>query len=327
MTDRFSLLASSLERAGFEIANTQLLELAQHRYAHPRHRHFDDWQHHIDSLPEVAPSFIDLDRTAPVIGRAADCTGEQHASLVQSLQALCPWRKGPFSVFGIDIDAEWRSDWKWARIASHLGSLQNCNVLDVGCGNGYYALRMQGLGARLVLGLEPVWVHVFQFSALQKYLLQPQRIFVLPLRLEELPQALTGFDLAFSMGVLYHSRQPREHLGRVFNVLRAGGRIVLETLIIEDRAAETLVPVGRYANMKNVWVIPSYTLLQAWLVEAGFDQVRLLDQTPTTIQEQRPTDWMTGHSLAHALDPNDPGQTIEGYPAPLRACIVAEKPA
>ena len=326
MTGRFSRLAASLERAGLDTANTQLLELARHRYADPRHRHFDDWQRRIDSLPDIAPSFIDLDRAAPEIGRAADCTGEDQASLMQNLQALCPWRKGPFSVFGIDIDAEWRSDWKWARIAPHLGSLRNCNVLDVGCGNGYYALRMQGLGARLVLGLEPMWVHVFQFSALQKYLMQPQRIFVLPLRLEELPQALSGFDLAFSMGVLYHSRQPREHLGRVFATLREGGRIVLETLVIEDQVAEALVPAGRYANMKNVWVIPSYTLLKAWMVEAGFDRVRLLDQSATTPQEQRPTDWMTGHSLAHALDPNDPGRTIEGHPAPLRACIVAEKP-
>ncbi|MYB89860.1 MAG: tRNA 5-methoxyuridine(34)/uridine 5-oxyacetic acid(34) synthase CmoB [Proteobacteria bacterium] len=324
---RLSSLVSSLERAGLKGAHTQLLQLAQHRYAHPRHRHFDEWQHHVDSLPEVAPSFIDLDRAAPVIGREADCTGEQHALLKQSLQALCPWRKGPFSVFGIDIDAEWRSDWKWARIAPHLGSLQNCSVLDVGCGNGYYALRMQGLGARLVLGLEPMWVHVFQWSVLHRYLPQPQRIFVLPLRLEELPQALSGFDLAFSMGVLYHSRQPREHLSHVFKVLKAGGRILLETLIIEDRAAEALVPVERYAGMRNVWVIPSYTLLKAWLVEAGFDQVRLLDQSQTTTQEQRPTNWMTGHSLVHALNPNDTGQTIEGYPAPLRACIVAEKPA
>ncbi len=321
-----SSLASSLERAGLKGPHSQLLQLAQDRYAHPRHRHFDEWQHRVDSLPGIAPSFIDLDRAAPVIGRAADCTGEHRALLTQGLQALGPWRKGPFSVFGIDIDAEWRSDWKWARIAPHLGSLQNCNVLDIGCGNGYYTLRMQGLGAQLVLGLEPMWVHVFQWSALHRFLPQPQRIFVLPLRLEELPQALSGFDLAFSMGVLYHSRQPREHLARVFDALRAGGRIVLETLIIEDLGAEALVPPGRYANMRNVWVIPSYTLLKAWLVEAGFDQVRLLDQSRTTTQEQRPTRWMSGHSLVHALNPNDPGQTIEGHPAPLRACIVAEKP-
>ena len=325
--EKFSRLAASLERAGFNGTHKQLLAQAENRYAQPRHRHFDDWQRCIESLPDITPSFIDLDRTAPVIGRAADGTGEQGALLRQGLQALCPWRKGPFDVFGIDIDAEWRSDWKWSRIAPHLRSLQNCNVLDIGCGNGYYAMRMQGLGARLVLGLEPTWIHVFQFLALHKYLPAPQRTFVLPLRLEEVPEDLSGFDLAFSMGVLYHCREPRDHLARVFRVLQEGGRVVLETLIIGDQGAEALVPAERYANMKNVWVIPSYTLLEAWLVEAGFVQVRLLDQSRTTVQEQRPTDWMEGHSLVHALDPNDSGLTIEGYPAPLRACIVAEKPA
>jgi tRNA (mo5U34)-methyltransferase len=35
---------------------------------------------------------------------------------------------------------------------------------------------------------------------------------------------------------------------------------------------------------------------------------------------------MTSESLAEFLDPNDPGKTIEGYPAPLRAVLVARKP-
>lgn len=324
---RLSSLASSLENSGLQDFHLELLQRLEHRYAHPRHRLFDNWQNLIESLPDISPSFIDLDRAAPVIGRPADCTGEHGNLLQQGLKALCPWRKGPFRVFGIDIDAEWRSDWKWSRIAPHLGDLQDRRVLDVGCGNGYYALRMQALGARLVLGVEPMWTYVFQFFALQKYLPAPQRIFVLPLRLEELPDSLSGFDTVVSMGVLYHCRQPRAHLARVFGLLQEGGRLLLETLIIEDRGTEALVPVGRYASMRNVWVIPSYTLLKAWLVESGFVQVRLLDQSRTTVHEQRPTAWMTGHSLVHALDPKGHQQTIEGYPAPLRACVVAEKPS
>ena len=320
-------LASSLERAGLGDIASELLVRVEHRYAHPRHRHFNDWQHLIESLPDITPSFIDLDRAAPLIGRPADCPTGHGTQLEHGLKALCPWRKGPFSVFGIDIDAEWRSDWKWARIAPHLGDLRNCNVLDIGCGNGYYALRMQGLGARLVLGVEPMWIHMFQFLALHKYLPTPQHIFVLPLRLEELPDTRSGFDVVFSMGVLYHSRQPQAHLARMFEFLHEGGRLFLETLIVEHQGAEELIPVDRYASMRNVWVIPSYTLLKAWLVKSGFVRIRLLDQSRTTVHEQRPTAWMTGHSLVHALDPNDPQHTIEGYPAPLRACIVAEKPS
>jgi len=36
---------------------------------------------------------------------------------------------------------------------------------------------------------------------------------------------------------------------------------------------------------------------------------------------------MTFHSLADFLDPDDPTKSIEGYPAPTRAVVVARKPA
>ena len=324
--EKFSRLAASLERAGFKREHKELLAQAENRYAQPRHRHFDDWQRCIESLPDMTPSFIDLDRTAPVIGRAADGTGEQGALLRQGLQALCPWRKGPFDVFGIDIDAEWRSDWKWARIAPHLGSLRNCNVLDIGCGNGYYAMRMQGLGARLVLGLEPTWIHVFQFLALHQYLPAPQRTFVLPLRLEEVPEDLSGFDLAFSMGVLYHCREPRDHLARVFGVLQAGGRMLLGDADLEDQGPERPVPCWSAIQMKNVWVIPSLHPWKPGLVEAVFVTSGVLDQSRNDRTGTASDGLDGGHSRCIA-GPEYSGLTIEGYPAPLRACIVAEKPA
>ena len=35
---------------------------------------------------------------------------------------------------------------------------------------------------------------------------------------------------------------------------------------------------------------------------------------------------MTTESLADFLDPRDSSKTVEGYPAPLRAVIIASKP-
>jgi len=52
-----------------------------------------------------------------------------------------------------------------------------------------------------------------------------------------------------------------------------------------------------------------------------------VDVTPTTTEEQRSTDWMQFQSLPDFLDPKDPTRTIEGYPAPIRATLVADKPA
>jgi len=45
----------------------------------------------------------------------------------------------------------------------------------------------------------------------------------------------------------------------------------------------------------------------------------------TLTGEQRSTAWMTNESLEDYLDPNDPTKTVEGYPAPKRALLIATK--
>ena len=321
-----SLFIKILNNTKLKDFQPELLSQLDDKYANPEHGSFNDWQRLIASLPDVIPSSLELDQDTLVIGHQNDCTLEIKKSLEEKLKALRPWRKGPFNVFGIDIDAEWRSDRKWSRVAPHINDLTGKLVLDIGCGNGYYALRMQAMGADLVIGIDPTWLYVFQFLALRKYLSNLQRVFVLPFALAEMPKNITGFDTVFSMGVLYHQRQPQEHLDQVYTLLRQGGQFVLETLIIEDQNADVLVPNGRYANMRNVWMIPSYALLESWLEKSGFVNVQLLDVTQTRVEEQRRTKWMTSYSLAEALDPNNPGLTLEGHPAPVRASVIAAKP-
>jgi tRNA (mo5U34)-methyltransferase len=77
--------------------------------------------------------------------------------------------------------------------------------------------------------------------------------------------------------------------------------------------------------MKNVWFIPSCMALAAWLEESGFENIRLLDVTTTTPEEQRATEWSGEVSLQDFLDPNDTSKTVEGYPAPTRAVMLANR--
>jgi len=72
-------------------------------------------------------------------------------------------------------------------------------------------------------------------------------------------------------------------------------------------------------------VVPRVAQLSSWLEAAGFTSVRLVDVTATTTAEQRSTPWMTFESLAEALDPADPQRTVEGYPAPVRAALLAAR--
>ncbi len=289
-----------------------------------RHGDLAGWYAALANLPDIQPSQRQC--AGPVqFGLAEDLTPENHAQLLQALQQLIPWRKGPYDLFGIDLTTEWQSDWKWDRLAPHISPLHNRRVLDVGCGNGYHCWRMYGEGAQQVIGIDPSPRFVVQFYMLKKYWPEAP-VEVLPLPLEALPEKLEAFDTCFSMGVLYHRRSPMDHLRELKDTLRPGGELILETLVIEGADGQVLVPPGRYASMGNVWFIPSVPSLVSWLQKSGFSNVRCVDINKTSLAEQQATDWMKFHSLQDFLDPQDHSKTIEGHPAPRRAIFVAEKP-
>ncbi|MEQ8858540.1 MAG: tRNA 5-methoxyuridine(34)/uridine 5-oxyacetic acid(34) synthase CmoB [Pseudomonadales bacterium] len=292
--------------------------LLDERLAAGGHGDMVRWQAALSPLPALRATRVDLGATITAEGTAS---ATERRRLEAALAQLHPWRKGPFHLFGVTIDAEWRSDWKWARVLPHLASLEGHRVLDVGCGNGYFGWRMLEAGAREVVGVDPTLVFCMQHRAIAGYL-DARANHVLPLRFEEVPPGLR-FDSVFSMGVIYHRRDPAEHAKRLFRHTRPGGQVVLESLVVEG--AEPLRPRGRYARMRNVWLVPDPATLCGWLERAGFCDVRTVDVGATRVDEQRATAWMRFESLAAALDPDRPGRTVEGHPAPLRAVVVGRK--
>jgi tRNA (mo5U34)-methyltransferase len=251
--------------------------------------------------------------------------GESAAESRELLLRLCPWRKGPFTLGETNIDSEWRSDLKWARVRDAIEPLDGHSVLDVGCGNGYYALRMREAGARSVVGIDPTLLYVMQFLAVARFL-ETDGVSVLPLRLTELPGGSRTFDSVFSMGVLYHQRSPVDHLRQLRDQLRRGGQLVLETLYLPGEDACARTPPERYARMRNVWLLPTVPELETWLRRTGFTGIRVADRSVTTTDEQRSTPWMPFESLQEALDPTNSGRTVEGWPAPRRVLVIAKSP-
>ena len=332
----------------------------------------------LEALREVPPTPVASMTVgdAVQVGSAEDLPPADRLRLEAALRGLIPWRKGPFELFGIRIDAEWRSDWKWRRIAPHV-DLAGRRVLDVGCGNGYYGWRMMAAGAATVIGVEPSLLFVLQhalvahcaaaaginaqprrrrsciqqhalqgqaatsappspkgsqgrkppkqisatWAAANKYVMHPPAPVVLPLRLEDF-SSKQPFDVIFSLGVLYHRRSPVEHLRRLAELAHRDTVLVLETLVAED---ETLVSPKRYARMRNVHAVPTTEAVRHWLLQAGFGCADVVDVSATTTAEQRSTAWMPYQSLAEALHPDDAGLTVEGYPAPRRAVIIAHQ--
>ena len=311
-------LSRALARAGLEA----WAELAAARWRNPGHGDFARWSAALARLPARRASRAELDRDCPRIGAAAELDAAGRAALAAALRELIPWRKGPFELFGLRLDAEWRSELKWRRVRPHLSDLAGRRVLDAGCGNGYSLLRMAGAGARLAVGAEPSWLPNLQFAALRSFLEPALPVGIVPARLEELPGD-ARFDTVFSMGVLSHQRRPEEHLRELRRRLRPGGELALETLVASSSSPGVLEIPDRYAGMRNVWRLPSPEWTLDWLGAAGFAAPRCVDRTATAPAEQRRTEWMPGPSLAERLDPADPSRTVEGHPAPLRAVFVA----
>ena len=296
-------LSKCLDELGLAGWRDELLRTLESRLHDGAHGDFGKWRAAIEALHETTDADVERRR--------------------ELLLSLAPWRKGPFDLAGIHINSEWQSNLQWDRLSDAVAPLAGRNILDVGSGNGYYALRMREAGANYVLGVDPTLLYVMQFLAVQHFVDDP-RAFVLPLRSDELPPRLQAFDTTFSMGVLYHQRAPIEHLRQLRDTLRPGGELVLETLFVPGEESYACTPTDRYARMRNVWLLPTIAELTTWLARCGYRDIRIVDKTETTTTEQRSTEWMPFESLAEALDPDRPGWTIEGWPAPRRVIVLAK---
>ena len=310
--------------------------------------HAPAYQASVTRLPTISADSVDLNSAAITIN--AQLSDSERKQILALLKQLMPWRKGPFQIGSdvnndiddsqndsnqcppIIIDTEWHSDYKWDRVAPHLSPLQGRRVLDVGGGSGYHGWRMAGAGADTVIIVDPSCLFYHQFMAIRHFVGSADindtgnyRTHYIPVPLEALPAHSQLFDTVFSMGVLYHRQSPFEHLQQLRGQLVKGGELMLETLVIDGDANTVLVPHERYAQMNNVYFLPSVAALIGWLEKAGFSKVRCVDLDVTSVDEQRATDWMSYQSLSDFLDPNDNSKTIEGYPAPKRATLIANR--
>lgn len=285
------------------------------------HGDFNKWLKLLAMLPNTQVSHIELFNKVE-LGHGQDINEYTQKQLIGLLKQFMPWRKGPFYIHDIHIDTEWRSDWKWDRVLPHIQSLKSRHVLDVGCGSGYHMWRMLAHDPKLVVGADPSQLFLMQFQAIKHFNPDP-RIHLIPVGVEQLPD-LKAFDTVFSMGVLYHRKSPIDFLYQLKHQLRKGGELVLETLVVEGDEQTVFMPQDRYAQMRNVWYLPSTQALTLWMQRVGFKNIRVVDVAHTTIEEQRKTPWMESLSLADFMDAEDPSKTIEGHPAPMRAVLIAE---
>ncbi|WP_456479464.1 tRNA 5-methoxyuridine(34)/uridine 5-oxyacetic acid(34) synthase CmoB [Nautilia sp.] len=229
---------------------------------------------------------------------------------------LKPWRKGPFKINNLFIDSEWRSYIKWNIIKPFI-NLENKNVLDVGCNNGYYMFRMLEMNPKNITGFDPSALFNLQFEFINGFVKSGIKYKLLGV--EHIPHYPEKFDTIFCLGVLYHRPDPITMLKELKKGLNPGGEIILDTLIIEGEGETALCPL-RYQKMKNVYFVPTLKALYNWIEKAKFKDVEYIGQKYTDLKEQRKTEWIKGESLDSFLS-EDLTKTVEGYPPPLRVYL------
>lgn len=241
-------------------------------------------------------------------------------------EQLIPWRKGPFSLFGMEIDAEWRSDKKWERLEKVVDNLQGKKILDIGCNNGYFMFKMAEQNPEFVLGIDPVVPYWSQFKFINHFTKKDNLEMEL-LGVEDCVHIEKLFDVVFSMGIIYHHRNPIQQLLDIKKSMKPGAQLILETIGIPGDDPVALFPEDRYAKMRNVWFVPTLSCLVNFAKKARFGDIEVVSDTPLTTEEQRLTEWCPPprQSLEDFLDQENSSKTIEGHPAPRRFLISCRK--
>jgi len=302
-------------------ARQRLLEMTQSKVKGLYDRAWNEVTTKLESLPPVSASWNIVDGTIQVT--AKDLNSIQ-SELIQLAKAMIPWKKGPFNLFGEIVDAEWQSQLKWDRLLPDLPDLEGKRVLDVGSNNGYYLFRILESNPSLVLGVDPYQRPFLQFQLIQHACRQPN----LDMRMwgwEEVGLMDPVFDVVFCMGIIYHHRDPVQVLRNMYSAMKPGATLVLESIIVPGNEPVCLFPKERYANMRNVWFVPTQVACEHMLERCKFQEVRCVSNVLHLPEEQRTTPWNPWPSFEAFLDSEDPSKTLEGHAAPRRALFLAKK--
>ena len=233
-----------------------------------------------------------------------------------------PWRKGPFQLNTLFIDSEWQSQIKYNLLEPHF-NLKDKVVGDIGCNNGYYLFRMLSQEPKKLIGFDPSATYYSQFQFINHFI--GSDIVYELLGVEHVEFYEYKFDTLFCLGVLYHRSDPVSMLKSLFKGLNKGGELILDTFMIDGEEEICLTPRDRYSKIPNIYFIPTVNALKNWCLRAGFESVEVLETMVTESYEQRKTEWIETQSLKDFLDPDDNTKTVEGYPAPKRVYIKANK--
>ena len=162
----------------------------------------------------------------------------------------------------------------------------NKKVWDIGCWTGGTTLLLAAL-ARNVFAIEEVKKYAEMTSFLAKSFGLEERVLVKPASIYDCNKAefYDQFDIIYFPGVIYHLSDPLLALRILFNALKPGGFMLIESAGINSPEAmcrfdgSLVHNSGQRERMNRGgwnWFMPSPSAVQRMMREAGFDEIQTL---------------------------------------------------
>ena len=159
-------------------------------------------------------------------------------------------------------------------------------VFDVGCWTGGTTLTLASIGSK-VFAIEEVKKYADMASFLVKAFDLSNRVSVNHLSLYDCnsEEFFDRFDIVYFPGVLYHLSDPLLALRILFNSLKVGGKILIESEGVEREEpfcrfdGSLIYRAGTKDNLTRTgwnWFVPSPSALHRMMREAGFDDIDTL---------------------------------------------------
>lgn len=271
------------------------------------------------NLPQS--SEYDLSKKTIQLGPNVKCP-----AVLNYIEQMIPWRKGPFRLFGHKVESEWDSFQKWERILPYSEVLfKNKSVLDIGCQNAYYLMKVIGENAKEVVGVDKHFLGYLQACFCRILLNVNMPMYYIYSDLQTVANGLIRtFDTVMCLGVLTHQKNPKHFLELLKRFMHSKSFLVLETIVHTTFKQEIITIKDRYAGMRNCYLLPSIKTVKSWLAETGFKHIECIDVSTTISTEQRKTCHSSPISLEDHIDKNNNSLTIEGLPRPKRAIYLAK---